>query len=59
MGADNAIMVETDERSRPRLFQGVMTDVTARKEAEVKAAETELRYRDLTEQVPGSSTSPS
>ena len=30
-----------------------MTDVTARKEAEVKAAETELRYRDLTEQVPG------
>ena len=51
--ADNAIMVETDERNRPHLFQGVMTDVTARKEAEAKAADTELRYRDLTEQVPG------
>ncbi|HEX5902175.1 MAG TPA: PAS domain-containing protein [Actinomycetota bacterium] len=50
---DNAILVATDEWSRPHLFQGVMSDVTARKEAEAKAAETELRYRDLTEQVPG------
>ena len=50
---DNAILVTTDERNRPHLFQGVMSDVTARKEAEAKAAETELRYRDLTEQVPG------
>jgi PAS domain S-box-containing protein len=51
--ADRAILVATDDRNRPHLFQGVMTDVTARKEAEAKAAETELRYRDLTEQVPG------
>jgi PAS domain S-box-containing protein len=51
--ADNAILVARDERNRPHLFQGVMTDVTARKDAEAKAAETELRYRDLTEQVPG------
>ncbi|HJU57112.1 MAG TPA: PAS domain-containing protein [Actinomycetota bacterium] len=51
--ADSAILFTTDERNRPHLFQGVMTDVTARKEAEAKAAETELRYRDLTEQVPG------
>jgi PAS domain S-box-containing protein len=51
--ADQAILVGRDERNRPHLFQGVMTDVTARKEAEAKAAETELRYRDLTEQVPG------
>ena len=50
---DNALLVATDERNRPHLFQGVMSDVTARKEAEAKAAETELRYRDLTEQVPG------
>jgi PAS domain S-box-containing protein len=50
---DNAILVATDERNRPHLFQGVMSDVTARKDAEAKAAETELRYRDLTEQVPG------
>jgi PAS domain S-box-containing protein len=51
--ADRAILVARDERNRPHLFQGVMTDVTARKEAEAKVAETELRYRDLTEQVPG------
>jgi PAS domain S-box-containing protein len=51
--ADNAILVARDEQNRPHLFQGVMTDVTARKQAEAKAAETELRYQDLTEQVPG------
>ena len=51
--ADNAFLVARDERNRPHLFQGVMTDVTARKDAEAKAAATEQRYRDLTEQVPG------
>ncbi|HET9249968.1 MAG TPA: PAS domain-containing protein, partial [Actinomycetota bacterium] len=50
--ADQAILM-TREEGRPRLFQGVMIDVTTRKEAERAATETELRYRDLAEQVPG------
>ena len=50
--ADQAILISRDD-GRPRLFQGVMIDVTARKEAEHAAAESELRYRDLTEQIPG------
>jgi PAS domain S-box-containing protein len=51
--ADTAILISRDGQGRPHLFQGVMNDVTARKEAEAKALETELRYRDLAEQVPG------
>jgi PAS domain S-box-containing protein len=50
--ADQALLIERQD-GRPRLFQGVMIDVTGRKEAENAAAESELRYRDLTEQVPG------
>jgi PAS domain S-box-containing protein len=50
--ADYAILLSGEERRR-HLFQGVMIDVTARKEAEHAAAESELRYRDLAEQVPG------
>jgi PAS domain S-box-containing protein len=50
--ADQAILISRDD-GRPRLFQGVMIDVTARKEAEHSVAESELRYRDLTEQIPG------
>ena len=50
--ADQAILISREE-GRPRLFQGVMIDVSARKEAEHAAAESEHRYRDLTEQVPG------
>ena len=50
--ADQAIMIER-QGGHPRLFQGVMIDVSARKEAEHAAAETELRYRDLAEQIPG------
>jgi PAS domain S-box-containing protein len=50
--ADQAILIERED-GRPRLFQGVMIDVSARKEAERAAAESELWYRDLTEQVPG------
>jgi PAS domain S-box-containing protein len=49
--ADQAILIERED-GRPRLFQGVMIDVSARKEAEHAAAESELRYRDLTEQIP-------
>ena len=51
--ADQAIAISHNEEGQPRFFQGVMLDVTARKDAERIAAETELRYRDLTEQVPG------
>jgi PAS domain S-box-containing protein len=51
--ADLAILISRDESGRPRLFQGVMIDVTARKDAERAAAESDLRYRDLAEQVPG------
>jgi PAS domain S-box-containing protein len=50
--ADQAILISGDD-GRPRLFQGVMIDVTGRKEAEHAAAESELRYRHLTEQIPG------
>ena len=50
--ADQAILMSRED-GRPKLFQGVMIDVTSRKEAELAAAETELRYRDLAEQVPG------
>jgi hypothetical protein len=39
---------------RPELFQGVMIDVTARKEAEAKARKTELRYRSLAGRALGS-----
>ena len=50
--ADQAILMSREE-GRPKLFQGVMIDVTPRKDAERAATETELRYRDLAEQVPG------
>jgi PAS domain S-box-containing protein len=50
--ADQAILISCED-GRPRLFQGVMIDVTPRKEAEHAATETELRYRDLAEQIPG------
>jgi PAS domain S-box-containing protein len=50
--ADQAILIDRED-GRPRLFQGVMIDVSARKEAEHAATETELRYRDLAEQIPG------
>jgi PAS domain S-box-containing protein len=50
--ADQALLMSRED-GVPRLFQGVMIDVTARKEAERAAADSELRYRDLTEQVPG------
>ncbi len=50
--ADQAILMSRED-GVPRLFQGVMIDVTSRKEAERAATESELRYRDLAEQVPG------
>ena len=50
---DRATLRSRDERGRPRLFQGVMLDITARKEAETKAAEAEAWFKRLTEQNPG------
>lgn len=50
---DEAVLMTRAADGSPRLFQGVMFDITARKEAEAQARESERRYRDLTEQVPG------
>jgi PAS domain S-box-containing protein len=49
---DEAVLLTRDAGGRPQLFQGVMIDITARKEAETTAARNELRYRSLAEQVP-------
>ena len=50
---DEAAILSRTPDGKPWLFQGVMLDITARQEAESRARESELRYRDLTEQVPG------
>jgi PAS domain S-box-containing protein len=50
---DHAALLSHDPEGHPLSFQGVMIDITPRKEAEARAAETELRYRALTEQLPG------
>jgi PAS domain S-box-containing protein len=49
---DEAVLLSRDADGRPELFQGVMLDVTARKEAEAKASRSELRFRALAEQAP-------
>lgn len=49
---DEAIVVERDRRGRPMLVQGIMYDITQRREAEEAAREAEARYRALVEQVP-------
>ena len=49
---DEAVLLSRDADGRPELFQGVMLDVTARKEAEAKACRSELRFRALAEQAP-------
>ena len=41
-----------DEQGEARYWQGVMTDITARREAEQSLAEAEARYRALVEQTP-------
>jgi PAS domain S-box-containing protein len=48
---DEAVLVR-DELGDPKYWQGVMTDVTALKEAEAQLAEAEARYRALVEQTP-------
>ncbi|HEX6331070.1 MAG TPA: PAS domain-containing protein [Actinomycetota bacterium] len=49
---DEAALLTRDASGNPELFQGVMIDITARKQAEAKANETELRFRSLAEQLP-------
>jgi adenylate cyclase len=50
---DRATLRSRDERGRPRLFQGVLLDITARKGAETKASEAEAWFKRLTEENPG------
>jgi PAS domain S-box-containing protein len=49
---DHATLLSRDAENRPYLFQGVLIDITARKEAEEKAALAEERYRVLSEESP-------
>ena len=49
---DRATLRTRDHEGQPRIFQGVMLDITVRKEAEQKASEVEGRYRMLTEEGP-------
>lgn len=48
---DEAVLVR-DDAGKPKYWQGVMTDITARREAENNLAEAEARYRALVEQTP-------
>ncbi|MGZ4154488.1 MAG: PAS domain-containing sensor histidine kinase [Actinomycetota bacterium] len=48
---DEAVLVQ-DEQGNPKYWQGVMTDITARHEAETLLREAESRYRALVEQTP-------
>ena len=48
---DEAVLVR-DEHGDPKYWQGIMTDITARREAETSLAEAEARYRALVEQTP-------
>jgi PAS domain S-box-containing protein len=49
---DQATLIARDEEGAPHRFQGVMLDITARKEAESKAEQAEDRFRSLTEHGP-------
>ncbi|HEX3299589.1 MAG TPA: PAS domain-containing protein [Actinomycetota bacterium] len=49
---DESEYYERDADGRPQLAQGVMFDITERKEAEDRAAAAEERYRTLVEKVP-------
>jgi len=49
---DQATLFLRDDAGLPMLYQGVMMDITARKEAERKAAEAEQRFRELAEASP-------
>jgi PAS domain S-box-containing protein len=49
---DHASLISRAEGGDPSTFQGVMLDVTARKDAESKAEAAEIRFRTLTERGP-------
>jgi PAS domain S-box-containing protein len=49
---DEAVLLSRGVDGRPELLQGVMLDITARKEAESKASQSEARYRALVEEMP-------
>jgi PAS domain S-box-containing protein len=49
---DHASLISRGESGDPSTFQGVMLDITARKEAESKAEAAEIRFRTLTERGP-------
>jgi PAS domain S-box-containing protein len=49
---DEAALVSRDGHGRPKLFQGFMLDITARRQAEAQARDVEERYRTLVEQLP-------
>jgi PAS domain S-box-containing protein len=50
---DRAVLLSRTPEGSPELFQGVMLDITSRKEAERKAEEATERFREFTEQGPG------
>jgi adenylate cyclase len=49
---DQTALLSRDEDGRPQQFQGVMLDITARKEAEAAAMDAEARYQALASQGP-------
>lgn len=49
---DRATLLSRGTDGRPKLFQGVMLDITRRKEAEAQAQEAEKRFRLLAERGP-------
>jgi PAS domain S-box-containing protein len=49
---DHASLISRGESGDPSTFQGVMLDITARKDAESKAEAAEIRFRTLTERGP-------
>jgi PAS domain S-box-containing protein len=46
---DQSTLLLRDAKGQPRLYQGVMLDITARKTAEAEAREAEARFRSLAE----------
>jgi PAS domain S-box-containing protein len=49
---DHASLISRTTEGEPRVFQGVMLDITALKEAESKAAQAEDRFRGIAERGP-------